>query len=154
MRRLRLPRLSQTSQLYDQGSFFGKFQGDIQACHKELIIESAFLTLKRVSTLLPTLAMLISRGVKVTVNTRWPEEHDDFMREQAFYGVGELQSVGVRVLYTTGLHRKLAILDRTIVWEGSLNILSQFDSCELMRRTESSDEADSLLNYVGLKRFL
>jgi hypothetical protein len=154
MRRLALSRTPRQSQLYDQSSFFERFQGDIQDCREELLIESAFLTLKRVKTLLPTLQLLTSRGIKVTVNTRWPDEHEDFMREQAMWAVGMLQSVDVIVLYTAGLHRKLAILDRTIVWEGSLNILSQSDSCELMRRTNSSDEANSILNYVGMKRFL
>jgi hypothetical protein len=154
MRRLTLSRTPQLSQLYDQGSFFGKFQSDIRACRQELLIESAFITHKRVRALLPILATLVSRGVNVTINTRYPDEHDGFMREQALLGVTELQAVGITVLYTAGLHRKVALLDRTIVWEGSLNILSQSDSCELMRRTNSAGEAERLLRYVGLKSFL
>jgi hypothetical protein len=154
MRSLKILRSLDASQLYDQAEFYGRFQGDIQNCQEELLIESAFMTLKRTNALLPTLNQLISRGVKVVVNTRWPDEHEDFMREQAMWCTGELQSAGVVVLFTAGLHRKVAVLDRRIVWEGSLNILSQSDSCELMRRTDSTDIADNLLNLIGLKRFL
>jgi hypothetical protein len=38
-----------------------------------------------------------------------------------------LQKLGVQVLYTSGHHRKLAIIDREILYEGSLNIPSQND---------------------------
>jgi len=52
--------------------------------------------------------------------------------------IGDMQKLGVIVLYTVGHHRKLAVLDRKIVYEGSLNILSFNDSCEIMRKITST----------------
>jgi hypothetical protein len=65
-----------------------------------------------------------------------------------------LQSIGVEVLYTGGHHRKLAIIDRQILWEGSLNILSQNESCEVMRRIESDELAMQMLQFTKLYRHL
>ena len=51
-------------------------------------------------------------------------------------------------------HRKLAIIDRKILWEGSLNILSQNHSRELMRRIENEEITVETFNFLGLKKFL
>ncbi len=62
--------------------------------------------------------------------------------------------MGVRVLFTVKHHRKLAIIDRETFWEGSLNILSYYDSCEIMRRTVSASDAETLLNFIGINKYL
>ncbi len=46
------------------------------------------------------------------------------------------------------LHRKLAVIDANIVWEGSLNILSQARSAEFMRRIVSFEIASQTLKIV------
>ena len=51
-------------------------------------------------------------------------------------------------------HRKLAIIDRQILWEGSLNILSQIKSREIMRRIEGDNYAQDMFNFLKLKRFI
>lgn len=64
-----------------------------------------------------------------------------------------MQEIGVTVFYTVGHHRKLAVIDQEIFYEGSLNILSFSDSCEIMRRVVSSTEAMKLLKFIGLKNY-
>jgi hypothetical protein len=58
------------------------------------------------------------------------------------------------VLYTAGHHRKLAILDRSILWEGSLNILSQNSSSEIMRRIQSAELAWQMAHFTKLDAHL
>lgn len=65
-----------------------------------------------------------------------------------------MQEKDVLVLYTGKLHRKLAIIDNEIMWEGSLNILSQNDSCEIMRRIVSDVLARQTIEFVGIDRFM
>jgi hypothetical protein len=61
--------------------------------------------------------------------------------------------MGVLVLYTGGHHRKLAVLDKHILWEGSLNILSNNGTCEVMRRIESRELAEQMVRFLGLRQF-
>lgn len=65
-----------------------------------------------------------------------------------------MQEIGIDVLFTGGHHRKLAIFDKRIPWEGSLNILSQNDSCEITRRIESEVLAQQMLDFANLREFL
>ena len=87
------------------------------------------------------------------INTRRPDEHEGIYQDQAVDAVAAFQSLGVLVLFTGGHHRKLAIIDGAIVWEGSLNILSYSKSCEIMRRITSEVEAISMLRFAKLERY-
>ncbi len=140
-------------QMYDQDSFYKTFENDLYFTKDQAVIESPFITTKRIYALLPILSDLRSRGVSVVINTRNPNEHDTEHEVQAAHAVATLQSIGVDVLYTAKHHRKLAVIDKTIVWNGSLNILSQNDSCEIMWRTSSQELAYQLLGFINLKRY-
>lgn len=140
-------------QMYDQDSFYRAFEDDLRFAQDQVVIESPFITTKRINALLPMFSRLRNRGVSIVINTRDPIEHDADYEAQARSAVAALQSIGVEVLYTARHHRKLAIIDKTIVWNGSLNILSQIDSCEIMWRTSSVELADKLLGFINLKRY-
>lgn len=141
------------SKLFDQDDFYPAFLKDLSKCQHEAIIESPFLTARRLATLSSTLQKLKTRNVRVTVNTRDPLESDEeYMRDEGIKAISILQHMGVQVLYTGNHHRKLAILDRAIIWEGSLNILSQNNSCEVMRRIESVPLAWQMVRFTGIDK--
>ena len=139
-----------SSKLYSQNDFYKVFSNDLKWAGYEVIIESPFITSRRFNELLPTISTLRHRGVRVIVNTRNPEEHDHDYAGQAYDAIMALQELDVAVLYTTKLHRKLAIIDRKITWEGSLNILSFSDSCELMRRHVDESVASSTIKFLNI----
>ena len=141
------------TQMYDEQSFYCAFQKDLYTKRKSVIIESPFITLRRIEELLPVITKLRRKGVLVTVNTRNPIEHDEEYEMQALVAIEQLQGLGVKVLYTIRHHRKLAIIDGTVTWNGSLNILSQHDSCEIMWRVASKGIADQLLGFIKLTKY-
>jgi phosphatidylserine/phosphatidylglycerophosphate/cardiolipin synthase-like enzyme len=142
------------SRLYDNTNFYKTFMKDLNRAQHSVIIESPFITAKRMEELVSLLRKLRQRGVRITVNTRDPKEHDAEYEYQAALAVYEMQELGITVLYTVKLHRKLAIVDGEVLWEGSLNILSQNDSCEIMRRTVSQQLANEMVRFTGAGRWL
>jgi hypothetical protein len=100
------------------------------------------------------LKSLAKKKVHVVICTKPPHEQDGFLRPEAEAAIGLLQSAGVEVLYIGGHHRKLAIIDRRILWEGSLNILSQAESSEMMRRVVSPGMAMEMVKFVKLEKYL
>ena len=143
-----------SSKLYDQDDFYKAFMQDISHAREQLIIESPFITTKRVRVLLPIFERLRRRDVQIIINTRDPKEHDGIYQAQATEAVASFHALDIVVLYTTGHHRKLAIIDSKVIWEGSLNILSFSDSCEIMRRIASSGDAKTLVNFIGVQKYL
>jgi phosphatidylserine/phosphatidylglycerophosphate/cardiolipin synthase-like enzyme len=140
--------------LYDQNTFYKAFERDLLSAQQEVIIESPFITEKRMNVLLPIFIKMRRRNVKVVVNTRNPNEHDGDYYYQALNAVSAMQDLGIIVLYTSGHHRKLAIIDRKIVYEGSLNILSFTDSCEIMRKIVSETIAMQLCKFIAIDRYI
>lgn len=145
------PSISDCTQsiLYDEKTFYNKFWDDLSEAKNEVIIESPYITLPRLNNFKPLLEKLIQKKVKVFVVTRDPSEHDEFMAEQAEIGISYFEAIGVQVLlWEGGHHRKLAIIDRKILWEGSLNILSQRNSREFMRRIEDSKLPNEMYKFL------
>lgn len=105
--------------------------------------------------LYPIFEVLIKRHVKVYVFTRDPREHAESFEIQSEAEIQRFEQLGVQVLLCTGNHhRKLAILDREVLWEGSLNILSQVKSREIMRRIEGKEYSQEMFDFLNLERFL
>lgn len=142
-----------SSRLYDQVTFYKAFLRDIEHAQTRVIIESPFITEKRMNLLLPTLIKLSNKGVRIVINTKPFEEHEQRYKDQAIWAVGAMQDIGIEVLMTVGHHRKLAIIDENILWEGSLNILSQNDSCEVMRRIKSDKAVRDVIRFTNLKKW-
>lgn len=144
---------AETSTLYDENDFYKSFYQDLLQAEKEVIIDSPYITKDRVSKLLTILDFLIKKNVKIFILTRVPKEHDDTMREQAEEQIKILEEIGVKVLVFVGfIHRKLAIIDRKVLWEGSLNILSHRDSHEIMRRFNGEETATQVVTFLKLDK--
>lgn len=141
--------------LFDESTFYSEFGKDLLHARREVVIESPFITINRVNKLVPVFNMLIKQGVKVFVITRQPSLHDYPMNQQSEEVIRHFEEIGVQVLVTrNNHHRKLAIIDGNILWEGSLNILSQSNSREIMRRIEGDNHAQIMFDFLQLDRFI
>lgn len=139
--------------LFDERSFYFRFCKDLKAAKTEVIIESPFLTQKRTTELHDTFQELRKRGVAISVYTREPNHHEWLLRKESNAAIKVLRSADVRVFLCSDMrHRKLAIIDNNTLWEGSLNILSQSKSRELMRRTNSRALCLQILAFTGLTK--
>ena len=138
-----------TSTLYNERTFFRAFYSDVRHSTTSVLIESPFLTIKRSQELGRVIKKLRKRNVKVRINTREPRHHTPDLRGQAHESIKILKSAGARVYVCSDYrHRKLAVIDGHILWEGSLNIISQSKSQEIMRRTDSKQLATQMLRFT------
>lgn len=144
------------SHLFTQKDFYGSFIQDLRRCKKEIIIESPYVTYSRMEQLYPIFEELLNQGIRINIITRDPIDHEDeYMRHQATNEILKCTELGVNIILLTGFHhRKLAIIDRAILWEGSLNILSYSSSLEIMRRIEGSRFSDEMVNFLQLNRLI
>ncbi|CAN5158192.1 hypothetical protein BH09PAT1_BH09PAT1_2340 [soil metagenome] len=160
MFRKKYPKISilelNTSSLFDEKSFYQKFIEDLEQCKQEIIIESPYITTSRLNLMYPIFLRLLAKGVKIYVVTHVPEDLDNQkLRVQSSRAIQVFERIGVQALLSVGNHhRKLSILDRKILWEGSLNILSQANSREIMRRIKDEESAMQMFHFVKFERFV
>ena len=144
------------SKLFTQNDFYKRFTHDLKNCKNEVIIESPYLTASRMELLHPVFSDLLSRKVRIHIITRDPVDHDDeYTRDQATNEILSCMELGINVVLLKGYHhRKIAIIDRSVLWEGSLNILSYSKSQEIMRRIEDKDSANQMFSFLKLGEFM
>jgi len=144
-----------SSSLHDEKSFYKAFLMDLDQAPEELIIDSPFITSSRMKMLWPSLRRAYSKGIKVYIITRDPNDHSDGYEIQSESEIEALEALGIQVFLCVGNHhRKLAIIDRKVLWEGSLNILSQAKSREIMRRLEGGGFAVDMFNFLNFGRYI
>ena len=143
------------SQLFDENTFYHKFRQDLLQSKEEVIIESPYITSGRMKGFRTVFEKILKKGVKIYIFTRDPKEHEQPMAFQSEAEIDNFERIGIQTFICSGNHhRKLAIIDREILWEGSLNILSQAYSREVMRRIENQELAVEMFEFLKLGRFI
>lgn len=147
-------RLQTPSPLFNEKTFYQAFAKDLASAKREVAIYSPFISKYRVDQLEGTVRRLRSANVDVFIFTRPVEEYErGILRAQAREVLARLEGMGARVFCLRGfIHEKIAIIDREILWEGSLNILSQRSSREMMHRTCGKESANQIISWLGLSR--
>lgn len=141
------------SDIYNQSEFYKTFFSEILKTKQELIIHSPYITRYRTAQLLPIFDFLRKKNVNIFVITRPYFAHKDSMKDDSLAMQREMEKLGVVVLPWGGsIHDKFAIIDRETLWEGSLNILSQNESRERMRRFRGKESSKQMLDFYGIKK--
>lgn len=152
LRRYKRMPVNQESKFYDEGNFYDAFASDINGASSSVVIESPYLTERRARQFARLIQRKVKLGVKIHNYTSNSKHHDYVLAEQSHLACRILKNSGAKVfIYDDMGNRKLAIIDGAILWEGSLNILSQSNSAELMRRTHCKDQAKQVLGVLKIK---
>lgn len=147
--------MAQTTNMFNQTTFYPAFIKDMLEAKKEVIIYSPFISKYRADFFKKTLRKLEQKDVRVFIFTRPVEEHEGYMQEEIKAAIKTYESLGVHITYIEGsIHEKVAIIDRKVIWEGSLNILSQKSSKELMVRVADEEFASKMISALGLNQRL
>lgn len=132
-------------------SFLGLFISDIHSCQNRIIIYSPFISENRLAELVPHFSDLINQGKQIVVVTKAMSERGK--REVAQYKKSEIElnKIGVAVVHKKGMHEKVIFIDDTIVWMGSLNVLSfNGTTGEVMERHNDREYALEYQKMFGI----
>jgi hypothetical protein len=136
--------------LYTERNFWAKFFLDLTTAKERIIILSPFLTVRRSGFFMDYFRVLKARSVDIRVYTRPRDQQMGDMASQADIVIDQLRTIGVNVIERQSMHQKVAIIDNTTAWEGSLNILSHKDTEEHMRRFEGGSTIEEIIRNLEL----
>ncbi|WUI04417.1 AAA domain-containing protein [Spirillospora sp. NBC_00431] len=120
---------------------------DIARARTGIDIYCPFLSGDAVRKWLRLLVPRISAGVRVTVHTRSPEDGSSHARL-----VDLLRGQGCEVTQRERMHEKVLILDDTVLWHGSLNLLAHRGSTDLMMRLTDRGACEHVRRIIELAR--
>ena len=127
--------------IYDTASFVPLMKNDFDRAKQEILIVSPFLRRRRIETILEWLRKPLQTGVSVTVITRPAASGKEPQRINEC--IDYLQT-SVTVVLKPNIHQKFILIDKRLVWYGSINLLSYGNAEESIMRLESKELAVEL----------
>ena len=134
--------------IFDKDNFLPVFNQDINAAKKEILIVSPFVRKMRTLQMIKHLKVAIERRMRVLVVTRPKEDFKPKDRAMIQRTLDLLADCGANVVFKSNIHQKFAVMDRKIVWYGSINLLSYGGAQESIMRIDSSSIANELMKNM------
>ena len=133
-----LDSLSPTTDLiYDGLNFEHPFISDLTMCKRSIVISCPKVRTNRHSQIAERLIDLVSNGIEIVVYTK--EENDDTVR---------LKQQGIDVISNEQLSLHSAIIDKSLIWYGSVNILGYHSGEDNLIRFKNPEIATNLLESI------
>ena len=133
------------SMIYNGHTAMSAFEQDLSDAARSIIIVSPFLQQGRVKRLLPLLRDAVLCGVKVMIYTVNESEADETRRVETATTVELLKEANVDVVLRKELAQRYAVIDGSIVWYGSVDLLAFGRKDADVLRFENADIAGDLL---------
>ncbi|MGW1465945.1 AAA domain-containing protein [Streptomyces sp. NPDC002308] len=138
---------------FEHSEVMGAVAWDVERAGTSVELYSAFMDAPPVRRWAHMLGPRIAAGLRVTVFTRSPEEQQEpsrVARHQQL--VRQLESVGCRVEFRERMHEKVLIIDGSILWHGSKNLLANIGPTDLMMRYTDPGSCDRVRRLMDSTR--
>lgn len=139
---------------YNEETFWGCFLKDLETAQNRIVIFCPYLAEKRINMLEAHLLRSISRQVEIILITKEIEEHKECYQVIVKELLNQLSKYPINVKQKKWMHHKIILIDDSIVWEGSMNILSTYYTGEQMVRVNNAVVVKNLSESVGLTELL
>jgi len=134
--------------IFDSDSYLNIYEKDLLEANKEIIISSPGINAAKVKRVINLIKRPQESGVDITVITLEPESYTSNKVEQTRQLIEQLLSVGIRVKLMPIMHEHYAIIDREVVWYGSMNMLSREKEDDNLMRVTSGEIAQELMEIT------
>jgi hypothetical protein len=136
---------AKTMGIFNQSTFDAAIETDLTHAKESIVIFSGFVTPSRVAKLGNLLHMKTADGVKVRCVTRPPKLNGTMDLARGKSALDALEQIKCVVDCRARIHEKIVLIDKKIVWHGSLNVLSH---------THRTDESMTRVVNAGLPEAL
>lgn len=141
----------ETNAIYDNESYSEIYEKDLVEANRNILISSPGINEKKVNRIIALIQKGQESGVNVTVITLKAESYPENRVEKTRQLINQLLEVGINVNQVPVMHEHYAIIDREIVWYGSMNLLSGEKEDDNLMRVVSKEIAQELLEITFTK---
>ena len=134
-----------SNSIFNSTGYWEVFEKDVLSTAKNIIISSPYLSFRKVEWLVDQSEILQKRGVVIKVFSLSPEAYPEDGREHHGKLLERLTSAGICVKTQNHCHERYAVIDQSLVWYGSMNLLSRGREEDSLMRIVSPEIAAELL---------
>ncbi len=134
--------------IFDMDNYLRIYQKDLLEADREIILSSPVISRGKVHALLKLLEKRMDQGLQVIVVTLQPDRYKSgdpahFLRLQE-----EMRQAGIQLNLVENYCEHFCVIDRNVVWYGSMNFLGKEDAEDNLMRVCSPNIAAELLELT------
>lgn len=134
--------------IYDIDNYFEACKDDLINANNEVIICSPSVRVSKINKLIELMKSVQERGVRITIIT-WDMDSDKYGDTGLHAALlDDLRSYGFDVVVSETVSEHFSIIDKSIVWYGSVNFLGREDVEDNLMRIVNTSVANELLEIA------
>lgn len=137
--------------IFDSDTYYDTYRKDLESAKSSVIISSPGLGTRKVEDFIKLSAGLLERGVAITVLTLSPTSYPADAVPLLARLSASLSDAGITVRSSERCREHFAVIDRSLVWYGSMNLLSREREEDNLMRLQSEAIAQELLERLLAK---
>lgn len=145
------------AELLNAPEFWSAFKADLPGVRSRLIIHSPFLHPRRLADGSRLFSSLKDRGVSSCLTTQSVGAMEEPLPEDLKSDYEQNRTTSLDILRSwrfhlnaRRFHHKFVLIDKRVMYFGSMNVFSHFNTSECMRRTEDPDEIEEACEKFDL----
>jgi superfamily II DNA or RNA helicase len=138
-----------SNSIFDCIGYWEVFEKDVLSANKSIVISSPFLSSRKVEWLVEQSETLQKRGVTIKVFSLSPEAYPEDGQEHHRELLERIATAGICVKTQNHCYERYAVIDQSLVWYGSMNLLSRGKEEDSLMRIISPEIAAELLELGG-----
>ncbi|MEV4274032.1 AAA domain-containing protein [Micromonospora aurantiaca (nom. illeg.)] len=139
------------AEIQDEKQFYETFTEHLNSARHSIWMWATWTT-NRTKSIAPVLADAVARGVQVIIFVRDARDHLQGTAN-AQQNLATLRAAGPIIVEMYKMHQKIVVIDERLVLLGSLNVLSQHQSREVMLVMEGTHFARKVLEHEHAAQF-
>jgi hypothetical protein len=137
-----------TEAIFDSNSYMASYEKDLQEAGKEILVSSPGLNRTKTDAFIHIICRRQEDGIRVTIITLDPQVYPAGREETTRKLIEKLKAAGIEVETRKALHEHFAIMDREVVWYGSMNFLSSAKEDDNLMRVKNKEIAQELMEIT------
>lgn len=142
------PAMGVSDAIFNRADYWQRLSVDIQAAEREVVISGSRTVAYQITRLLSALAPTLLRKAVVTVITKPVLEYRETAQAAVASCIGRLKDAGVKVVEVTSFHPQFVVVDKELVWYGSINPLGHIMTDNSSIRFKNPEIAEQLLMTI------
>ncbi|MBR2801292.1 MAG: DEAD/DEAH box helicase family protein [Erysipelotrichaceae bacterium] len=137
-----------TQAIFDAQDYQGVFEQDLLEAGEEIVICSLDLCYPKIGRFLEVIHEGLDSGLRITVITQAPGSSLWMASDASDEMIMLMKKNGISVITVESLSEHFALIDRSIVWYGGMNLLGKVDVWDNLIRIKSPEVAMELAETV------
>jgi hypothetical protein len=131
--------------IFTSVDYYDVFEQDLIEAENEIVISSPDISHEKVKRFINIMKPRQEKGVRVTIITENPDNKAVGNPAYLMELIYQLRNTGISIGYNDNVNEHYAVIDRSLVWHGGMNLLGKADVWDNLIRVSDIQAASELL---------